>query len=305
MQEIIPPVEKTLLKKELNRERFMRKTNFAEREVYVITAHNAPAVMQEIGRLRERTFRQAGGGTGKASDIDDFDTMENPYKQLIVWDPKMEEIIGGYRFIEGPNILLSDGKPMLSTTEIFDFSDTFIKDYLPYTIELGRSFVRSDFQSTQDARKGIFSLDNLWDGLGAICVQHPNIRYFFGKITMYPNFQTQAKDYILYYLQTYFPDHDKLVTPRNPLKFSTDQAILAKPFKGLNSEMGFKALNKCVRELGENIPPLFSAYTKLSPTMRCFGTAINDHFGHVEETGILITIADIHAEKKTRHIEYF
>ncbi|MEG2337377.1 MAG: GNAT family N-acetyltransferase, partial [Bacteroidales bacterium] len=301
MQEIIPPIDRKLLKKELTKDLFMRKTNFAERELYIITAHNAPAVMQEIGRLREYTFRQAGGGTGKSCDIDEFDTMENPYKQLVVWDPQSEEIIGGYRFIEGKNIQIVNGNPLLSTGEIFDFSENFIQNYLPHTIELGRSFIQTKFQSTKEARKGMYSLDNLWDGLGAICVQHPEIIYFFGKITMYRDFPLEARDYILFYLQTFFPDPDHLVIPRNPLQLVTNRQILEDTFKGLDLETAFKTLNKSIRKLGENIPPLFSAYTKLSPTMRCFGTAINDHFGDVEETGILITIADIYPDKKERH----
>ena len=81
-QEIIQPIDKELLKQELTPERQLRMTNKSNNEIYVVTAHEAPNVMKEIGRLREIAFREAGGGTGKSMDIDEFDTMPNSYKQL-------------------------------------------------------------------------------------------------------------------------------------------------------------------------------------------------------------------------------
>ena len=98
MKPIIKSIPKKDLEEELTEDKFIRMTNKADNELYIITAHDSPKIMQEIGRLRELTFRAAGGGTGKPVDIDDFDTMEDPYKQLIVWDPYQEEILGGYRF---------------------------------------------------------------------------------------------------------------------------------------------------------------------------------------------------------------
>ncbi|MEG1497854.1 MAG: GNAT family N-acetyltransferase [Bacteroidales bacterium] len=300
MQEIIAPVPRNLLKKELTKERFLRNTNYGERQVYIITAHDSPHSMQEIGRLREFTFREAGGGRGESVDIDEFDTMNNPYKQLLVWDPKDEQIVGGYRFLEGPQVqITANGMPLLSTTEIFSFSDRFLKDYLPKTIELGRSFIQPSYQSS---RKGIFSLDNLWDGLGGLVNLYPKNEYFFGKVTMYTSFQKEARDTLLYFVKKYHQDHDLLIVPIEPLKLITPEEKLEKLFQGLSLEDAFKVAIKRIRELGENIPPLFSSYLKLSPTMKSFGTAINNHFGNVEETGILIKIDEIYHSKKERHI---
>lgn len=301
MQDIIPPISRELLKQELTEDKFLRYTNFGNRLVYVVTAHDAPNVMQELGRLREEAFRSGGGGTGKSADIDEFDTMPNPYKQLVVWDPAEEEIVGGYRFIEGNRVKFSaDGKPLLSTTEIFRFSDRFIKEYLPKTIELGRSFVQPKYQS---ARRGVFSLDNLWDGLGGLVTINKSwMQYFFGKVTMYTSYNKEARDTLLYYVNRYHHDPEDLVIPIDPIQPVTPKAQLDGLFSGLDMEEAYKVANKRIRELGENIPPLFNSYIKLSPEMRSFGTCINTHFGGVEETGILIKIDEIYPTKKERHI---
>ncbi len=303
MKNIIAPIDKKLLLSELTEDRFLRKTNYGNREIYIITHHNSPNLMLEIGRLRELSFRDAGGGTGKEVDIDEFDTDAVPYKQLLVWDTDEQEIVGGYRFIDGANIKHdTKGNPSSATSELFYFSDKFNREYLPYTIELGRSFVQPNFQPTYNIRKGIFSLDNLWDGLGAITLDNPQIRYFFGKITMYPRFNITARDMILFFLNKYFPDNDKLVVPHRPVNIITDVVELESTFIGNNYDEDYRILMKNVRRFNEAIPPLVNAYMNLSSTMKTFGTAINHHFGEVEETGILVTINDIYDIKKHRHI---
>ncbi len=305
-QPIIDPIPKEVLKSELTAERQLRMTNKSNNEIYVITAHNAPNVLREIGRLREIVFREAGGGTGKDCDIDEFDTCENCYKQLIVWNPDQEEIIGGYRYLEGTNWELDDkGQPILATSHMFHFSERFIKDYMPYTIELGRSFVSLPYQSSRMGAKSLFALDNLWDGLGALTVIMPNVKYFFGKMTMYPSYIREGRDMILYFLNKHFGDKDSLVIPMKPLKIETDEAELAAIFKEDNFKEDYKILNREIRRLGFNIPPLVNAYMSLSPTMKLFGTAINYGFGDVEETGILIAMDEILEEKRVRHIDSF
>ena len=305
-QPIIQPISKEVLKSELTPERQLRMTNKSSNEIYVITAHEAPNVMLEIGRLREMAFREAGGGTGKEADIDDFDTCENCYKQLIVWNPEAEEIIGGYRYLEGTKWEIDEnGQPKLATSHMFRFSEEFIRDYMPYTIELGRSFVSLPYQSSRMGAKSLFALDNLWDGLGALTVIMPNVRYFFGKMTMYPSYIREGRDMILYFLKKYFDDKDHLVVPMKPLVIETSEAELDKLFCGGSFKEDYRILNHEIRALGYNIPPLVNAYMSLSPTMRLFGTAINYGFGDVEETGILIAIDEILEEKKVRHIDSF
>ena len=305
-QEIIQPIAKEVLKSELTPERQLRMTNKSHNEIYVITAHNAPNVMKEIGRLREIAFREAGGGTGKDMDIDEFDTCDNCYKQLIVWNPEAEEIIGGYRYLLGTDWDYDEkGQPILATSHMFHFSEKFIKDYAPWTIELGRSFVSLPYQSSRMGAKSLFALDNLWDGLGALTVIKPNVKYFFGKMTMYPSYIRKGRDMILYFLKKHFDDKEKLIIPMKPLELETDPKELDALFAGKSFKDDYKVLNGEIRKLGYNIPPLVNAYMSLSPTMKLFGTAINYGFGDVEETGILIAVDEILEDKRVRHIDSF
>ena len=305
MQDIIDKIPREALLKELTKERFVRKTNNGDNEIYIITHHDSPNTMQEIGRLREVTFRHAGGGTGLAVDIDDFDICAHPYKQLLVWDPVDHEIVGAYRYILCKDAEYINGKVLLATTELFDFSEEFYKTYLPYTIELGRSFIQPMYQPSEQFRKGLFSLDNLWDGLGAIVVDNPEMKYYYGKVTMYTDFNVTARDYILSFMKYYFPDPQKLVIPIHGIDINTDVSAFLNEIKDKPYKEGQTILNKLVRSLGENIPPMVNAYSNLSSTMLSFGTAINPTFGGVEETGILVTIADIYKSKSDRHIETY
>ena len=302
MNPIIPPVSKELLISELTADKLLRKSNYGNTEIYVFSHKNSPNLMNEIGRLREITFRMAGGGTGESVDIDSYDIADDPYFQLIVWDPDDKEIIGGYRFILGESVL-DDPDEKLATSHLFDFSEPFLKDYLPYTIELGRSFVQPNYQYGRNARKGMFALDNLWDGLGALIIEYPEMKYFFGKVTMYKHFDLKARNYILTFLILYFPDSTGFVVPKNPIDFEFDN--VKKLFFGNNYDADYKKLNAMVRKVGEKIPPLVNAYMNLSPSMITFGTVENDAFGGVEETGILINIADIYNSKKDRHIKSY
>ena len=305
-EDLIQPVSKQLLIRELTPERQLRMTNKSHNEIYIITAHNAPNVMQEIGRLREIAFRNAGGGTGMSVDIDEFDTCENCYKQLVVWNPEAEEIIGGYRYLYGTDWELDEnGQPELATSHMFRFSDRFIKDYMPYTVELGRSFVSLEYQNVQKNTKSIFALDNLWDGLGALTVVNPGVKYFFGKMTMYPSYIRRGRDMILYFLKKHFDDKERLIVPMKPLIVETDPKELESLFCKNDFRDDYKILNREVRKLGYNIPPLVNAYMNLSPTMKLFGTAINYGFGDVEETGILIAVDEILESKRVRHIDSF
>ncbi|MCR5643710.1 MAG: GNAT family N-acetyltransferase [Prevotella sp.] len=305
-QPIIAPIAKDVLKSELTPDKQLRMTNKSNNEIYVITAHDSPNVMLEIGRLREIAFREAGGGTGKETDIDEFDICENCYKQLIVWNPEEEEIIGGYRYLLGTDWELDDkGQPILATSHMFHFSKKFLEEYMPYTIELGRSFVSLPYQSSRMGAKSLFALDNLWDGLGALTVIKPNVRYFFGKMTMYPSYIRKGRDMILYFLKKHFDDKENLIIPLHPLQIEADEEELKRLFCEDSFKDDYKILNREIRKLGYNIPPLVNAYMSLSPTMKLFGTAINYGFGDVEETGILIAVDEILEQKRVRHIDSY
>lgn len=303
--DIIAPIDRALLLKELNADTFLRKANNGTNELYIINAVNAPHTLREIGRLREVTFRASGGGTGLDCDLDEFDTNPDGYEQLLVWNPQDQEIVGGYRFIRCAKALQPDGEYNLVTTELFRFSEKFKKEYLPYTIELGRSFVQPAYQPSANNRKGLFSLDNLWDGLGALVIDNPDIRYFYGKVTIYGHYSVTARDYIYRFMDHYFPDPDKMVDAIYPVQPETDTDAFGASLQGLSYKDGHRLLNQAVREVDEFIPPLVNAYMNISPNMRVFGTSVNKHFGDVFETGILVTIADIYPTKKERHVNTY
>ncbi len=306
MRPIIDPVDRDLIEKELTEEKFLRKTNNGNNYLYVVTYHDSPNIMTEIGRLREMAFRLAGGGTGKEVDIDVYDTLPTPYKQIIVWDPAEKEILGGYRyFLCSEAITDADGNCNLATARLFRFSKEFREKYMPHMIELGRSFVQPAYQSTNRKGKGIYAMDNLWDGLGAVWMKNPHIKYFFGKVTMYTTFHREARDLILHFMNKYFGDKERLVVPFEPLRITTDKQLLDSILSGGSYREDYKLLSQNVRARGENIPPLINAYMNLSPTMKVFGTAMNYGFGDVEETAIMITVDDMYDEKVERHIKSY
>jgi hypothetical protein len=288
---------------ELTKERLLRKTNNGNNEVYIFDNNESSVLMQEVGRVREITFRHAGGGTGHAIDIDNFDTAkDDPQKQLIVWDPDNRELIGGYRYYFPPKGCFQCDINKLASSIYFNFSVKFLSKYYPHMIELGRSFVHPDYQSKARGRKSLYALDNLWDGLGALFIDNHHIKYLFGKVTMYPHFHQSARNMILYFLKKHFSDPDNLLTPIEPANIDLHEDEMKKLFKGTRYKENYKILSAEVRKLGENIPPLINAYMNLSPTMRTFGTFINHKFGNVEETGIMITLRDIYVEKINRHL---
>jgi len=305
MKTIIPKVERKLLDAELTSDKYLSDTNNGGNQIFVFTAHDSPNLMREVGRLREITFRDAGGGTGCEADIDEYDKLEKPFQQLIVWNPNDKEIVGGYRFIHGRDIPVNKDEVRSATAHLFKFSPKFIKEFLPHSIELGRSFVQPNYQPTFNMKKGLYSLDNLWDGLGAMVVETPGVKYLFGKMTMYTDYDKEARDVLLYFLYHFFPDKDKLLIPHAPLKFEVPDNELEAVFTGTTFEENYKLLIKKLRERKENIPPLFNAYLNLSPTMRTFGTAVNDEFGYVEETGMMITLEDVYEKKRNRYVQSY
>jgi hypothetical protein len=306
MKEVIPPVDRELIENELTRDKFLRVTNNGNNELYIITHHDSPYAMREIGRLREITFRLAGGGTGLETDIDEYDIAEVPYKQLIVWDPQEKDILGGYRYIMGKEVSRDgNGVLNLATSPLFNFSEKFIKDYLPFMIELGRSFVQPAYQSSNRNKKSLYALDNLWDGLGAIWRNNPDYKYFFGKVTMYTSYNLEARDLILSFMNKHFRDDENLIRPFHPLAPLMDQIKINSILKSDKFQDDMKMLSQAVRSRGEVIPPLINAYINLSPTMKFFGTTLNPHFGDVEESAILITMTDMYKSKIERHVDSY
>ena len=303
MEPIPPAAPLEEIKNELRKITLLRKTNNGNNEVYLFDSHSSPLLMNETGRIRELTFRHAGGGTGKSIDVDEYDlSEEHPQKQLIVWDPDNNEIVGGYRFIFRERHEKDFTVDRFASSAYFTFSGKFRRKYLRHTMELGRSFVKPEYQTGTMGRKSLFALDNLWDGLGAIVIDNPQIRYLFGKVTMYSHFNTEARNMILFFMKKHFLDKERLAVPADPINIDIHEDEMKRIFTGRSFREDYRILSQEVRRLGENVPPLIHAYMSLSPTMKCFGTFINHHFGDVQETGIMITVRDMYIEKVNRHL---
>ncbi len=307
MKDLIPRVKKSLLKKELTADKFMRPTNRANNEIYIITAHNSPNVMREIGRLRELSFRSWGGGTGDEIDTDKYDFMEKPYKQLIVWNPEKEEIVGGYRYLTGKEVEFdTEGQPKFVMSHLFTFGQNFIQNYLPNSIELGRAFVQPKYQTTQMGMKSLFSLDNLWDGLGALVHYEKDVDYFIGKVTLYNSYPKIARELLYEYLNLYFPDNKGLIFPKMPYQISDESVQMAKMlFTENDAKKDYKILQKALKKIDVAVPAMFNAYIGLTNTMKTFGTIVDKEWSNVLETGIMLTVNDLEDNKRKRHIESY
>ena len=306
MKKIIPPVDRELLKAELNPDRHLRQTNRAGNELYVV-GPDATNVIREIGRLREIAFRNDGGGTGEPLDIDKFDTdPAYGYKQLVLWDPEAEEIIGGYRFCLCDEAVYDRfGQPILTSSHMFEFSRRFLRDYLPYTLELGRSFVSVEYQSSKSGSKSLYALDNLFDGIVALGVMYKDrVKYFFGKMTIYPEYDQEAREMVMYFLKNYFGKGADLISIRKQVKVENPRRF-HRVFNGNDYKEDYKILKAEVSKRGVSIPPLVNTYMNMSPTMIYFGTGINDEFADVLDSGILITYGEIYPEKVDRHANSF
>ena len=301
MEQIINPIAPEVLLRELTEDCFIRKTVKGSNDIYVITAKNQPNLMKEIGRLREISFRDAGGGSGNSCDIDNADISENGYTQLLVWNPDANEIIGGYRYI----IIDKNKEQDFSVKNYFDLSQEYMDDYYPHTIELGRSFVQPKYQSKAGGAKSLYALDNLWDGLGAIVADNENVKYMVGKVTLYSNINIELVSLLYTLLCKYFPADNNLIVPKKEIEYVFDKYKYLNLFDGMEYAKAMKFANRRAKELGEAYPPLFSAYANLTSTMKIFGTVVNADFGNVLETAIMITIADLNEDKYQRYVKSY
>lgn len=306
MKKIIDPVPVELLKAELTKSRKLMDTNKGGNELYVVDCNNAPNTLREIGRIREIAYREAGGCSGNEVDLDEYDFLPKPYQQLIVWDPDAQAIIGGYRFIIGPDVSFrEDGQPNVTASHLFHFSDKFISEYLPRTMELGRSFVAPEYQSSKVGAKALFTMDNLWDGIAGVLLSHPGIEYFFGKMTIYKSYDKTARELIMRFLEKHFPDNEGLIEPYKRLKSSNDPRLIDLILKEDSLKDDIRCLKGALRHLGTAVPPLVNSYINSSSTMKIFGSAINDELSNAIETGLLIRFDEMYPDKRDRHIRTF
>lgn len=255
--------------------------------LYSFRATDAMPLMEEVGRLREEAFRAAGGGTGEELDIDCHDLAPNGYHQLVAWDIAGQRIVGGYRYL----LCREDATEHISTLKYFSASDRFVGEVLPYSIELGRSF------TTHNGAHSLFAMESLWQGLAQIVRGLGWVKYLFGKVTIYPQFDHLSHDVIRLFLKRFHPAHHPLLQARQPLR----EPLSEDCFSEGSYEENLTLLNRFLRSRGERIPPMLNAYMRLARGMQSFDTIQNHDFGNTYETAILLPLSEINPAARERY----
>jgi len=304
VEEIIKPISKEILINELKIALFLRPTRVGNNEVYIFSSEQCPNLMQEVGRLRELTFREAGAGFGKEVDIDDYDICEHRCKQLIVWDPIKKEIVGGYRFnlfYDLKNKNLNDTP--LSNKSFYNVSNKFVSDYIPYLVELSRAFIQPMFQPKYAGRRAAFSLDNIWDGLGALVIKYPFLKYYFGRLTFFSNYNATVRDSIFYFFQKHLKGDTSLLQAKRPLSLDTPISYIKKKINMSDIKEDYKSLQLIAKEHNAVIPPLMKSYYNASSSLKVFDPVFDSYFGSSYAAAIIVTIKDIYPSYVKRYIK--
>ena len=220
--------------------------------IYLFNNLTGSSILQEIGRLRELTFRAVGEGTGKRRDIDHFDHY---YQHLILWDDTADEIAGAYRFVDAEKIVSEKGIAGLYSGSLFNLHPPKCH-FLQQGLELGRSFVQQKYWGKR-------SLDYLWYGIGAFLNNHPSYRYLFGPVSISNMMPQLAKELLIYFYKLYFSLPQSTSCSRNPFRFSQPQKTLQAAFSGTDYKADFKKLKSQLSNLGTAVPTLYKQYTEL------------------------------------------
>ncbi len=294
---IIHPIEKVLLKKELNDAKLLGKTRDGK-HLLITTLQESPNVLKEIARLREVTFRKVGEGTGKVLDMDKYDKY---YKHIVVWDDDALEIVGSYRIGFGKEIMDKYGENGFYTTELFENEPDFVKEVMPIGAELGRSFVQKKYWNTQ-------ALHVLWLGIGAFLADNPDIKYLFGPVTISNNYPDAAKKLMVYYFNKWYG-------PQKYKAKGTEEFVLTKSdidrydevFTGETYREDFRTLKNLLKPFGFSVPILFKHYTELcqgdGAQFLCFNIDVD--FESCVDGYLLIEVDKIRQDKKDRYINVF
>ena len=304
LEEIIKPLSKEILINELKLAFFLRPTRIGNNEVYIFSAQECPNLMNEVGRLRELTFRDAGAGFGKKVDIDQYDTDGYTCKQLIVWDPINKEIIGGYRFNIFNDLKHKKLKdiPLLNKS-LYNVSNNFISDYIPYLVELSRAFIQPMYQPKNVGKKAAFSLDNIWDGLGALVVKYPFLKYYFGRLTFFSNYNTTVRDSIFYFFDKHLKGDVSLLKAKEPVSAMTPNSYIKKRINSSDEKEDFKSLQIIAKDHNTIIPPLMKSYYNASNSLKVFEPVFDSYFGSSYAAAIIVTIKDIFPSFVKRYID--
>ncbi|MBT9314062.1 GNAT family N-acyltransferase [Leptothoe spongobia] len=253
--------------------------------------------MSEIGRIRTVEFRREGVDTGKAKDIDTFDYGPNAYRQLVAWDPINQEIVSMYRYIFCQDAIQSDGSIRLSTADQFEFCQNFQTDYLNKTVELGRSVVN---RNAKNCKIGLFAI---WQGLGALLREYPNIKYIFGKVTIPSTYPQPARNLLIEFLQLYHLNVNQLLHPKENVRVVVDTNST---FRGGDYATEFAYLKKLLKDMEQGIPPLINTYLRTGgDDIQYFGSAYSKGFGNAIAAALLLPTASIKEKQKKQFMDSY
>lgn len=289
---IAHPVDSRAVKRTLKKAPLLGQT-IDGKKIFLYDYEEDSAVMHEIGRLRELTFRTVEEGTGTPMDLDAYDTR---YRHLVLWDDEELEIVGAYRLGECANLIKNEGMKNLYTSTLFELKPE-MESYLPHAIELGRSFVQPKYWGKR-------SLDYLWFGIGAYVAQHPDIKYLFGPVSLSDAYPQNAKELIIGFFDQQLGSKQDLAKGLRPVELSkTNQQIAEEIFSGDYKE-SFKKLNALLDIEGVKVPTLFKQYAEVADDKGCrfIDFSIDPDFNACIDALILVELDKLKPKKRERYL---
>jgi putative hemolysin len=285
---IIHPQHPQALRLELKQSPLLGETADGHK-IYVFDYRDDSAVMREIGRLREYSFRAVGEGTGQRKDVDRYDRY---YQHIVLWNEAELEIVGAYRVAEAGTVLQAHGAGGLYCSELFEFGDELLAK-LPQAMELGRSFVQPHYWGRR-------SLDYLWYGVGAYISRYPHIKYVYGPVSISNIYPEPAKQAIVGFYSSYFGGREQ-ARARKPFSLSAARAI---PFSGADYEADFARLKEYLAYFDAKVPALYKQYTELCEQggARFLGFNIDPDFAFCVDGLVWIELDKIKPKKRARYL---
>ncbi len=286
-------IDKKDIRDEVYTGEFLGETSDGKK-IYLCEFEKNTPLLKELGRLREISFRKVCEGSGASRDTDEFDLY---YCHIVLWDEAELEIVGSYRVGEGNTIYDAYGAEGFYTSTLFEFSAS-IEKILPYSIELGRSFVQPKYWGSR-------ALDYLWHGIGAYLLKHPSVRYMFGPVSISALYPKPAAKAIVFVYAKHFPSESIVAPSKNPLVLSN---IEKEEFEGIFSadsyEEDFKTLKRYLKNFGLTVPTLYKQYSELCEAggVQFVSFGVDEAFGYCIDGLIVVDTAKISAAKKQRYI---
>ncbi|USH01227.1 lysophospholipid acyltransferase family protein [Grimontia kaedaensis] len=290
---IAAPEPRLKLARELEQSELLGETPDGK-YIYLYRYKDESHVMREIGRLREVAFRAVGEGTGQRRDIDKYDQH---YFHLVLWDPKVMDIVGAYRFCDTQAVIAQHGLKAVYTHTLFDYGQG-MSDVLSKGLELGRSFVQPKYWGKR-------SLDYLWLGIGAFLAKHPHYRYLFGPVTISNAMPQAAKELLIFFYRNYFGANEAIARSKRPFNLdSKKEHELLAHFCGDDYQKDLKTLKMLLDNLGTGIPTLYKQYSELCEPggVQFLDFSIDPDFADCIDGLVMVDMTKLKEKKRQRYI---